>query len=70
MKYIILGMGTQGDTIGRVISFYLERYAGWVRILGIGFSYKNFEVNNLTFSERCGHRSGLRLGSWIFHLLH
>lgn len=70
MKCIIFGMGVHGNTIGRILSFYLERHMGWIRLFGIGFSYKNFEIHNLTFSERLGYRPGLRLGNWIFHLLH
>jgi hypothetical protein len=49
--------------------FYLPNL-WWFRLFGFGVSAKNTEVFPLTFSERYGHRKGLRLGKWIFHFLH
>ncbi len=41
----------------------------WFRVFGIGLSWKNIRIHGLMFSERYGHRKGLRLGSWMFHFL-
>jgi hypothetical protein len=41
----------------------------WFRVLGVGISGKDSRTHGLLFSERCGHRKGLRVGSWIFHFL-
>lgn len=42
---------------------------GWIRIFGIGLSWKDTTKHALLFSERLGYRKGLRVGKWIFHLL-
>lgn len=52
-----------------VISGFFLPNLFWVRVFGLGISCKNTGVYPLTFSERYGHRKGVRLGKWIFHFL-
>jgi hypothetical protein len=41
----------------------------WFRVFGVGVSWKDIRIHPLLFSERYGHRKGLRIGSWMFHFL-
>jgi hypothetical protein len=41
----------------------------WFRVFGVGVSGKDTRIHPLLFSERYGHRKGLRVGPWLFHFL-
>lgn len=62
------------QNIGKDIRFgpftaSLTNGAGWVRVFGRGFYYKNTETKWLSFSERNGYKKTLRLGKWLIGYL-
>ncbi len=57
--------------LGSVNFFYFYAIAGWgwVKILGVGFSWKDTSLHKLNFSERNGLKKALKIGSWRISLL-
>lgn len=42
---------------------------GWIRIFGVGVSWKDSKRHELIFSERTGHTRPLRIRGWLFGAL-
>lgn len=60
--------GTIQHVILKHIVVTIMNNAGWIRIFGIGISWKH-EKLGLSFSERIGKRKYIKIGSWIFGYL-
>jgi hypothetical protein len=52
-----------------IFSVYHTLGFGFVRILGIGFDWKNTKIRPMTFSERTGYKKYLRIRNWVFTYL-
>ena len=48
--------------------FYSDRI-GWIRLFGLGVGWKDVTIHKLLFSERNGHKRGLRIGCWFIKTL-
>lgn len=42
----------------------LTKSAGWLRIFGLGFAYKDTRIHPLLFSERNGFVKMIKIGNW------
>ena len=66
MKYFPL---FKTGSMNRIICGYFSIVHGWVRILGIGISWKNRKKVPILFSQRYGYKKYLIIGYYDFHFL-
>ncbi len=66
LKFSVLRMAGDAEMNMRYFSLYRTDGAGWVRLFGVGFRWKDLRKYNLSFSERNGHKRHLEVGRWSF----
>lgn len=47
-----------------LFTIHLEKHQGWIRILGIGLSWKNTKLYPSIFSERYGHSKYIQIANY------
>lgn len=50
----------------RWLMLYTTDGGGWLRVLRVGFGWKDTTKHRLTFSERNGYSKHLMIGKWSF----
>lgn len=47
-----------------VICWHIEKSIGWIRLFGVGISWKNINIHPLLFSQRNGYQKTLTIKNW------
>lgn len=52
-----------------MLSFFYYKRFGWIRLFGVGLSFKNTNTHELTFSERNSLTKRIQIGNWSISLI-